>query len=132
VRAASAPPKNLNLSIQTASDGRFLPIEQSRICLYKAGKSFRMVFQTISKSNFFIAMRNTVAHGIHDLPRNAIIGRSKSCIYPQYFVGGLANDLNVSNHGILNQLAAQKPQFVHVRRMPFDALYGTQNMFQIV
>ena len=47
-------------------------------------------------------------------------------------IAGFANDLEVSNHSILNELVVQKGKFIHVRHVFFYALNGFENVCQVV
>ena len=82
------------------------------------------------KVHLVVAVRNAIAHGIHDLPWNVVVQRCKGWIYAQDVVRRLANDLDVATNGILNEVAGQEGHFVHFADVFFDPLYGLQNVPQ--
>ena len=47
-------------------------------------------------------------------------------------VAGLADDLEVTDHGILNHLILQELHFVHIFGVAIDALDGLKNMAQVI
>jgi hypothetical protein len=84
------------------------------------------------KVHLVVAVRNAIAHGIHDLPWNVAVLSGKYWVYPLDIVGCFANDLDVPCHGILDELTGEEGHFVHVRDVFLDALDRLKNMTEVV
>ena len=59
--------------------------------------------------DFVVTMRNAITHCVHDLPRDIAVLRSKLRGYAQDVIRRFANDLDVTDHGVLRKRSTAPP-----------------------